>query len=35
MALERGQDELTGAPGVGETVQAYQPRPGASAVSTG
>jgi len=34
-ALERGQNELPGAPGVGEAVEAYQRRPGASAVRWG
>jgi hypothetical protein len=31
-ALERGQNELPGAPGVGEAVEAYERRPGAFAV---
>ena len=35
MALQRGQNELPGAPSVGEAVEAYQRRPAAPAVRWG
>jgi hypothetical protein len=35
MALERRQSELPGAPGIEEAMQAYERRPGASAVRWG